>query len=91
MISVFFNFRPAFCVYKDLGCTWDGMWHQKEAHENGCNYPMKSGKDLLDSVATAVAETKEKNNYLSGIVKMFSYEKIAICGIYLSCSDEINF
>lgn len=52
---------------------------------------MKSGKDLLDSVATAVAETKEKNNYLSGIVKMFSYEKIAICGIYLSCSDEINF
>lgn len=74
------SFRPAFCTYKTLGCTWEGMWHQKEAHGKVCLFPQKTGLDLLESVTALAGNTTEEINRLNGLLKMLSYEKVAICG-----------
>lgn len=56
------------------------MWHQIESHEKECLFPQKTGTDLLESVTTLASEASEEVERLTGMLKMFSYEKIAICG-----------
>jgi len=83
--------RPSFCSYKNLGCLWDGMYHQIESHEKECLFPQKTGTDLLESVTTLASEASEEVERLTGMLKMFSYEKIAICDVQLSPSRSDDY
>jgi hypothetical protein len=39
--------RPAKCAYKRIGCSWEGPYHELEAHGEQCLHQNKPGKDIL--------------------------------------------
>lgn len=88
---LFFFRRPVPCNYKNLGCSWDGLFHQLESHTKECLYPQKTGAELLDEVSSIAAEAKEEVKKYDDLFRMLSYEKIAICGMAHSHSSKKLF
>lgn len=82
--------RPALCKYKNIGCSWNGVWHQLESHEKDCVFPQKTGGELLESISSIAYEAKEELRRYQDLFHMLSYEKIAICDVQLcpSRSDD---
>ena len=39
--------RPAKCAYKRIGCSWEGPYHELDAHGEQCLHQNKPGKDIL--------------------------------------------
>lgn len=81
MITIVLSiFRPVWCKYKNLGCTWNGVHHQFESHQSECLFPQKFGGDLLEGISRIASEANEELRRYQDLFQMLSYEKIAICG-----------
>ncbi|CAF4673107.1 unnamed protein product, partial [Rotaria sp. Silwood1] len=42
--------RPTICEYSLLGCDWTGPFHCLASHMTTCEYPKKTGQQLLDTI-----------------------------------------
>ena len=49
-------------------------------HETGCQYPTRTGTELLEGISTLASQTQDEVDKLKGIIKMLSYERIQPCG-----------
>lgn len=73
-------FRPASCKYAVLGCIWEGAKANQQEHENVCDFPTKTGAELMTSVVEHVDRLKGESLQQTLLIQMLSCEKISICG-----------
>ena len=74
------TFRQVDCRYAVLGCSWSGIKSNQEGHESVCEYPNRSGADLMTTVVANLDHLKEEMLQQKLLIQMLSCERISICG-----------
>jgi hypothetical protein len=72
--------RPTKCVYKRIGCTWEGPYHEKEIHGEQCAHPNKPAKEIMPFLKEKDAEVVEEKQCLLQLVNFLSLEKVCFNG-----------
>ena len=75
--------RPSKCIYKRIGCTWEGPHHELDAHSQNCMHQSKTGKDILAYLNAKDAEVEEEQQSIMQLVNILSFEKI--------CFNDLQF
>ncbi|XP_065065089.1 zinc finger TRAF-type-containing protein 1-B-like [Rhopilema esculentum] len=83
--------RISNCKYAVLGCCWEGPKAKQEEHENVCDFPKKTGSELITSVVSHFEKLNEAMSHQKLLVQMMSCEKISICDLQLSPSRTDDF
>ena len=74
------TFRQVACRYAVLGCSWSGIKSNQQEHESVCEYPNRSGADLMTAVVANLDHLKEEMLQQKLLIQMLSCERISICG-----------
>eukprot|EP00794_Sanderia_malayensis_P018674 gene18674-20559_t len=82
---------PGYLKFNIIGCNWEGVKSSQEGHEDGCNYPLKTGHELMDAIEINFQKKKEETDKLKMLMQMMSCEKISICDIQLSPCRSDDF
>jgi hypothetical protein len=75
--------RPTKCVYKRIGCTWEGPYHELEAHSSQCSHQNKPGKDILPFLNAQDARRQEEQSAITHLISTLSFDKI--------CFNDLQF
>ena len=72
--------RPSKCVYARIGCTWEGPYHELDAHCDICIHPNRPAKDILGFLREKDAELDEEKQSIMQLVNYLSLEKVYSTG-----------
>ncbi len=61
----------------------------QQDHEEGCDYPFKSGEELMKSVSAIDEKQRGELTKMKNLVQMFSCEKISFSGKFTLCCIPI--
>ena len=75
--------RPSKCIYKRIGCPWEGPYHELDAHSENCLHQSKPGKDILAYLNAKDAEVQEEQHSIMQLVGALSFEKV--------CFNDLQF
>lgn len=75
--------RPTKCVYKRIGCTWEGPYHELDAHSSQCSNQNKPGRDILPFLDSQDAQRQEDQTSISHLITTLSFDKI--------CFNDLQF
>jgi len=74
--------RPSHCDYAILGCLWNGSVDSLRAHLDQCEYPLKSGVQLIDTIRAQKKSSDEEKKCLETVVDLLSLNQIGVSGRY---------
>ncbi len=80
MIFIELSFRPTICDYSLLGCNWDGSFQNLPSHLNLCEYPTKTGSQLIDTIRAQKKSSDEEKRCLETVVDLLSLNQIGVSG-----------
>jgi len=83
--------RPVSCKYARIGCTWHGPYRDLEAHKVTCEFPNKTGKDLMDSISRIQNEKCADLKQYQSMLDFLSYEKVMITDLQLKTYRTDDF
>ena len=72
--------RPTKCVYKRIGCTWEGPYHEIEIHGEQCSHPNKPAKEIMPFLNEKDSQVEEERQSLLQLVNFLSLEKVCFNG-----------
>ncbi|XP_071784680.1 zinc finger TRAF-type-containing protein 1-B-like [Asterias amurensis] len=75
--------RTVKCAYHSIGCLWQGAHCESSDHEKECEFPQKSGAEVLETVKELSQGFKEEIRGYLNIVNLLSFEKIAFTDLQL--------
>ncbi|CAF0714903.1 unnamed protein product [Brachionus calyciflorus] len=75
--------RPTKCAYSQIGCNWEGPYHELDSHCHECVHPNKPGKEIIDFLKDKTSETNDDQLALNQLVNFLSFEKI--------CFNDLQF
>ena len=73
-------FRPTNCDYSLLGCCWNGPYHNLSSHLIECEYPNKTGLQLIDTIRARKKLYDDEKKYLETVVDLLSLNQIGVSG-----------
>lgn len=73
--------RPTKCIYNCIGCTWEGPYHELEAHSEQCAHPNKPSRDIMSYLKEKDADQEEEHHAFSQIISYLSLEKVCFNGM----------
>lgn len=75
--------RPSHCDYAILGCLWNGSVDSLRAHLDQCEYPLKSGVQLIDTIRAQKKSSDEEKKCLETVVDLLSLNQIGVSDLIL--------
>lgn len=75
--------RPTKCNYSQIGCNWEGPYHELDSHCEECIHPNKPGKEIIGFLKDKNSEYEEEQLALNQLVNFLSYEKVCFNGKYI--------
>ncbi|CAF3942954.1 unnamed protein product [Rotaria sp. Silwood2] len=75
--------RPTVCDYSLLGCNWNGPFHTLSSHLAVCQYPTKSGLELIDTIGSQKRAYEEEKKCLETVVDLLSLNQIGVSDLIL--------
>mgnify|MGYP001036457520 FL=1 len=81
-------FRPVTCDYSLLGCNWAGPFHSLSSHLDACEYPSKTGLELIDTIRAQKHTYDDEKKCLETVVYLLSLNQIGVSGM---CYSKWNF
>ena len=70
------------CPYERIGCPWKGPHHELAGHQECCQHPNKSGKEVMETLQLMDSKKTESVKLYDNIFNLLSFEKIAFSGMY---------
>lgn len=74
------SFRPVRCKYHSIGCQWIGPFKMQSVHECTCEFPKKSGLEVLENVHSFCNQKEKSIEVHRHIVELLSTERVAFVG-----------
>ncbi|CAF1287917.1 unnamed protein product [Adineta steineri] len=75
--------RPTNCDYSLLGCTWNGSFHKLASHLIVCEYPTKTGLQLINTIRVQKKSCDEEKKCLETVVDLLSLNQIGVSDLIL--------
>jgi len=75
--------RPTICDYSLLGCNWNGPFYTLLSHLNVCEYPAKTGLELIDTIRAQKRACDEEKKCLETVVDLLSLNQIGVSDLIL--------
>lgn len=72
--------RPAKCKYNQIGCSWEGPYHELDSHSKECVHPNRQAKDIMEFLQENNSKVQEEQNAFNQLVNFLSYEKVCFNG-----------
>lgn len=72
--------RPTSCEYALLGCNWNGSYQNLTTHLNVCEYPNKTGLQLIQTIRTQKQISDDDKKCLETVVDLLSLNQIGVSG-----------
>ena len=72
--------RISKCGYAPIGCQWKGPNLDVKGHEKDCEYPGKTGADVLAAVEESSRSYQSEIRNYQDIVNLLSFEKLTFNG-----------
>lgn len=76
--------RPTKCVYECIGCTWEGPYHELEAHAQQCSHPNRPAREVVNFLKQKDTEAEQDQHAMALLINYLSLEKVSFNGIHLS-------
>lgn len=76
--------RPVQCLYKSIGCSWEGPFHEQDSHCKQCIHPTKPTYETFVFFEQREKKHIEDKNMLSQIIELMGHEKIFYTGLFHS-------
>ena len=73
-------FSLTVCDYALLGCPWTGSFHNLSTHLAGCEYPSKTGLELICTIQAYKKACDEEKKCLETVVDLLSLNQIGVSG-----------
>ncbi|CAF2041613.1 unnamed protein product [Rotaria magnacalcarata] len=83
--------RPTVCEYSLLGCDWVGPSHCLTSHVTTCEYPKKTGQQLLDTIRIRKQEYDAEKTYLETALDLLLTHEIDANDISLTPMHTDDF
>ncbi|CAF0946343.1 unnamed protein product [Rotaria sordida] len=75
--------RPIICDYSLLGCNWNGSYHNLPSHLILCEYPNKTGLELINTIRAQKTKYDEEKKSLETVVDLLSLNQIGVSDLIL--------
>lgn len=75
--------RPTKCMYKRIGCTWEGPYHEIDTHAEQCQHPGKPAKEIIGFLNERDGQAQEEQHAMLQLVNLLSFEKV--------CFNDLQF
>ncbi|CAF1552737.1 unnamed protein product [Adineta ricciae] len=75
--------RLTVCNYALLGCPWTGSFHNLSTHLAGCEYPSKTGLELICTIQAYKKACDEEKKCLETVVDLLSLNQIGVSDLIL--------
>ncbi|CAF0891772.1 unnamed protein product [Adineta ricciae] len=75
--------RPVVCDYSLLGCNWNGPFHTLSSHLTVCEYPSKTGLELIETIQAQKRAYDEEKKCLETVVDLLSLNQIGVSDLIL--------
>ena len=63
-----------------MGCTWNGSYHHLPTHLDVCEYPNKTGLELIDTIRGHKKGIDDEKKCLETVVDLLSLNQIGVSG-----------
>ncbi len=73
-------FRPTICEYALIGCNWNGSFQKLTSHLSVCEYPTKTGFELINTIRAQKKLFDEDKKSLETVVDLLSLNQIGVSG-----------
>lgn len=70
------------CDYALLGCAWNGPFHNLSSHLAGCEFPTKTGAQLISRIQAHKKACDEEKKCLETVVDLLSLNQIGVSGTF---------
>jgi hypothetical protein len=73
--------RPTVCDYALLGCYWNGSFRNLPSHLTVCEYPAKTGLELVETIRAQKRACDDEKKCLETVVDLLSLNQIGVSGM----------
>ncbi|RNA28955.1 cysteine and histidine-rich 1 [Brachionus plicatilis] len=75
--------RPIKCKFGQIGCNWEGPFHELDSHCAECVHPTKPAKEIMGFLQENNSKCQQEQIALNQLANFLSYEKV--------CFNDLQF